>query len=216
MTQLKIKICGLTRIEDVKDAVAAGVDAIGFVFTTSPRCVSAQQAARLCRYIPDDVLRVGLFLNQSQEEVTRVLNVIKPDILQFHGSESEQFCMGFGIPYLKAVAMKDEHSVPQAEREYPSATGLLLDSHEVDKPGGSGKAFDWSLSQASNKQIWLAGGLNADNISTAIRVVKPYAIDVSSGVEASPGHKDLKQMNIFVLAARKAARQIHDEREKSD
>jgi len=216
VNRLKIKICGLTRIEDVKDAVAAGVDAIGFVFTDSPRRVSAQQAAQLCRYVPAGVLRVGLFLNQTRDEVTRVLSVIKPDILQFHGSESEQFCMGFDIPYLKAVAMKDEQSVPQAERDYPSAAGLLLDSHEVDKPGGSGKAFDWSLSQAPVKQVWLAGGLTADNVCAAIRAVKPYAIDVSSGVEESPGHKDLNKMNAFVLAARKAAGQVHDERENGD
>ncbi len=126
MIQVKIKICGLTRIEDVENAVAAGVDAIGFVFTASPRRVSAQQAAQLCRFVPDDVLRVGLFLNQSRDEVTRVLKVIRPNVLQFHGSESEQFCLEFGIPYLKAVAMKDEQSVPRAERDYPSAMGLLL------------------------------------------------------------------------------------------
>jgi len=216
VNQLKIKICGLTRVEDVKGAVAAGVDAIGFVFTASPRLVSAQQAEKLSRYVPADVLRVGLFLNQTRDEITEVLSVMKPDILQFHGSENEQFCKGFGIPYLKAVVMKDEYSVAQAERDYPSAAGLLLDSHEVDKPGGSGKAFDWSLSRAQNKQIWLAGGLNAENVSAAIRTVKPYAIDVSSGVEASPGLKDLNRMNAFVLAARKAAKQMYRERESSD
>jgi phosphoribosylanthranilate isomerase len=214
--QVKIKICGLTRIEDVENAVAAGVDAIGFVFTASPRRVSAQQAAQLCRFVPDDVLRVGLFLNQSRDEVTRVLKVIRPNVLQFHGSESEQFCLEFGIPYLKAVAIKDEQSVPRAECDYPSAMGLLLDSHKVDKPGGSGKVFDWSLPQAQNKQIWLAGGLNADNVSAAIRTVKPYAVDVSSGVEVSPGIKDVNQINAFVLAVRKAAGQVHDERESSN
>lgn len=216
MSQVKIKVCGLTRVEDVQAAVAAGVDAIGFVFTASPRRVSAQQAMQLSHYVPEDVLRVGLFLNQSRDEVAEVLKVIKPDVLQFHGSESEQFCLDFGIPYLKAVAMKDEQSVPQAERDYPSALGLLLDSHKVGKPGGSGKAFDWSLSQLNSKQIWLAGGLNAANVAAAIRVVKPYAVDVSSGVETSPGIKDVQQINAFVLAVRKTTEQVYDKTQSSN
>jgi len=216
VNQVKVKICGLMRVEDVECAVAAGVEAIGFVFTASPRRVSVQQAAKLSRFVPDHVLRVGLFLNQSRDEITQVLKVIRPDVLQFHGSESEQFCLEFGIPYLKAVAMKDEQSVPQAERDYPSAMGLLLDSHKVGKPGGSGKAFDWSLPQAQNKQIWLAGGLHANNVSAAIRKVKPYAVDVSSGVEASPGIKDANRINAFLRAVRETAGQVHDERESSN
>jgi len=211
MNQVKIKICGLTRVEDVKTVVAAGVDAIGFVFTASPRRISAQKAEQLSRHIPDGVLRVGLFLNQPGTEIEKVLNDVALDVLQFHGSESEQDCMAFGIPYLKAVAMMDEQSVKQAEREYPTAMGLLLDSHTVDKPGGSGHVFDWTMSQPSNQQVWLAGGLNADNVEFAIRTVKPYAVDVSSGVEASPGMKDAAKINAFVLAVKKAVRQMQDE-----
>jgi len=211
MSQVKIKICGLTRVEDVKAVVAAGVNAIGFVFTDSPRRISAQQAVQLSRYIPDGVLRVGLFLNQPRTEIEEVLNAVALDVLQFHGSESEQDCNAFGIPYLKAVAMTDEQSAKQAERDYPTAMGLLLDSHTVDKPGGSGHVFDWTMSQPLNQQVWLAGGLNADNVEQAIRTVKPYAVDVSSGVEASPGMKDPAKIDAFVMAVNKAASRMQDE-----
>jgi len=205
MSQARIKICGLTRVEDVKAVVAAGVDAIGFVFTASPRRISAQQAVQLSRHIPEGILRVGLFLNQPQSEVAEVLNEVALDVLQFHGSESEHECLAFGVPYLKAVAMMDEQSAGQAEADYPAAMGLLLDSHTVDKPGGSGKVFDWTISRPRGKHIWLAGGLNADNVGLAIRTVKPYAVDVSSGVEASPGIKDAAKIVAFVLAVKEAA-----------
>lgn len=211
MSPVKIKICGLTRVEDVKTVVAAGVNAIGFVFTASPRRISAQKAVQLSRYIPDGVLRVGLFLNQPRTEIEAVLNDVALDVLQFHGSESEQDCNAFGIPYLKAVAMTDAQSAKQAERDYPTAMGLLLDSHTVDKPGGSGHVFDWTMSQLLNRQVWLAGGLNADNVELAIRTVKPWAVDVSSGVEASPGIKDATKINAFVLAVNKAASRMQDD-----
>ncbi len=211
MSQVRIKICGLTRVDDVKAVVAAGVNAIGLVFTASPRRISAQKAVQLSRYIPDSVLRVGLFLNQPRTEIEEVLNDVALDVLQFHGSESEQDCNAFGIPYLKAVAMTDKQSAKQAERDYPNAMGLLLDSHTVDKPGGSGHVFDWTMSQPLNQRVWLAGGLNADNVELAIRTVKPYAVDVSSGVEASPGIKDAAKIDAFVLAVNKAASQMQDE-----
>lgn len=214
MSRVRIKICGLTRVEDVKTVVAAGVDAIGFVFTASPRRISVRKAVQLSGHIPDGVLRVGLFLNQPETEIERVLNEVALDILQFHGSESEPQCMAFGIPYLKAVAMTDDQSARRAERDYPAAMGLLLDSHTVDKPGGSGHVFDWTMSRPLNQQVWLAGGLNADNVGRAIRTVRPYAVDVSSGVETSPGIKDAAQINAFVLAVKNAvgqsAGQMHD------
>lgn len=211
MNQVKIKICGLTQVEDVKTVVATGVDAVGFVFTTSPRRISAQKAVQLSRHIPAGVLRVGLFLNQPETEIEQVLNEVALDVLQFHGSESEQDCMAFGIPYLKAVAMTDGQSAKKAERDYPTAMGLLLDSHTVDKPGGSGHVFDWTMSQPLHQQVWLAGGLNVDNVELAIHTVKPYAVDVSSGVETSPGIKDAEKINAFVLAVKRAARRMQDE-----
>jgi phosphoribosylanthranilate isomerase len=202
MKRILVKVCGLTRSEDVAVAVAAGVDALGFVFTASPRRVSAQKACELGRIIPSGVLRIGLFLNQDRDEVARVVDTVELDMLQFHGNETEEQCNGFGLPYIKAVSMQDSHSAEQAEREYPGASGLLLDSHLAGKPGGSGKIFDWSLTKPGSKPVWLAGGLNAENVGQAIERVRPYAVDVSSGVESSPGIKDAAKIDAFVRAVR--------------
>lgn len=204
MNRIKIKICGLTRVEDVQAVVAAGADAVGFVFTASPRRISPQVALQLSGYVPDGVLRVGLFLDQDKAEVDRVLDIVELDVLQFHGRETRQYCSGFGIPYLKAVAMADSHSAKRAEQEFPDALGLLLDSHKAGEPGGSGKAFDWALAKPSTKHVWLAGGLNTENVGRAISTVKPYAVDVSSGVEASPGIKDAAKVQAFIKAVRQA------------
>lgn len=211
MSQVKIKICGLTRSEDVDCAVAAGVDAVGFVFTASARRISPLKAVELCVRVPGDVLRVGLFLDQAPTEIERVLNTVTLDVLQFHGSETAQQCSAYGIPYLKAVAMQDGDSLRQAAQEYPGAMGLLLDSHVQGEAGGSGKAFDWNMARSPGHRVWLAGGLNADNVGRAIRMVRPCAVDVSSGVEALPGVKDAARINAFVKAVKQAARQMEDE-----
>ena len=202
MSSIKVKICGLTRDEDVKAAVAAGADAIGFVFTASPRRISIDTAIRLSSYVPKGILRVGLFLDQDRSEIDRVINSVSLDVLQFHGSETEQECCVFGLPWLKAVAMENAESAKQAESDYPGAMGLLLDSHATGKRGGSGKVFDWSLSRSIAKPIWLAGGLNSANVAQAIRVVRPFAVDVSSGVEAAPGIKDASRIRAFIKAVR--------------
>ena len=202
MNRVKIKICGLTREQDVVAAVAAGTDALGFVFTTSPRRITIDTAIRLGNYVPKGVLRVGLFLDQDRSEIEQVVSSVPLDVLQFHGSETEQECSGFDLPWLKAVAMESVESAKQAERDYPGAMGLLLDSHTTGKRGGSGKIFDWSLSRPVSKPVWLAGGLNADNVGQAIRVVRPFAVDVSSGVETAPGIKDVSRMSAFIKAVR--------------
>lgn len=203
---IRVKICGLTRDRDVEAAVAAGADAVGFVFTNSPRCISSETALRLCSYVPEGVLRVGLFLDQDRSEIDRVVNSVPLDILQFHGSETEPECRVYGLPWLKAVAMEHAGSAPQAERDYPGAMGLLLDSHKTGKRGGSGKVFDWSLPGSLTKPVWLAGGLNADNVARAVQAVRPYAVDVSSGVEVSPGIKDVSRIKAFF----KAVREVED------
>jgi phosphoribosylanthranilate isomerase len=202
MSAVFIKICGLTREEDVKAAISSGADAIGFVFTASPRRITAEKALHLSAGIPAGVLRVGLFLNQDKSEIEQVLSSVALDVLQFHGIETEQDCAAYGLPWLKAVVMENAGSVSQAESDYPSAMGLLLDSHRAGKRGGSGKVFDWSLSAAVSKPVWLAGGLNPDNVAAAIRVVRPYAVDVSSGVESAPGIKDAVRISQFIKAVR--------------
>lgn len=203
MSTTLVKICGLTRVEDVEAAGRAGAGALGFVFAASPRQVSAETASRLVAHVPPGILRVGLFLDQERPEIERVIGTVPLDILQFHGSETEAQCRFYGLPWLKAVAVEDAASVSRAESAYPGAMGLLLDSHTAGRRGGTGKVFDWALSGRSSKPLWLAGGLNAANVAQAIRIVRPFAVDVSSGVESAPGIKDAGRIAKFMEAVRK-------------
>lgn len=183
-------------------AVAAGADALGFVFTRSPRQITAARASELARLVPAGVLKAGLFLNQSQFEIEQVLATVALDILQFHGTESAAQCRLFDLPYLKAVSMSDNSALQIAGVDYPDAAGLLLDSHIAGSAGGSGKVFDWSKIKHGSIPVWLAGGLNPDNVAAAVQQVKPYAVDVSSGVESSPGIKSAEMIAAFINAAR--------------
>ena len=214
MSRVKIKICGLTRVEDVEAAVETGADAVGFVFAASPRRISIDTAKRLSGYVPRGVLSVGLFLDQDRSEIEQVVAAVALDILQFHGCETEQECSVFNVPWLKAVAMENAESLMQAERDFPGAAGLLLDSHSKGKRGGSGKLFDWSLSRPVDKPVWLAGGLNPDNVGEAIHTVRPYAVDVSSGVETQPGIKSVTRMSAFVEAVRVAENELTNGKRK--
>lgn len=202
MNKVLVKICGLTREKDVVSAVEHGADAIGFVFTKSPRRITIETAVRLAALVPSGVLRIGLFLDQRRSEIEQVVNSVRLDILQFHGSETEAFCRGFDLPWLKAVAMLDATSARQAETDYPNATGLLLDSHSPGGRGGSGKVFDWSLIRPFKIPVWLAGGLTETNVAEAIKMTRPFAVDVSSGVESAPGIKDPNKMAAFIKAVR--------------
>jgi phosphoribosylanthranilate isomerase len=204
MKRTKIKICGLTRAGDVKCAVRCGADAVGFVFADSPRRVAVSRAEELAGLVPVSVLRVGLFLDQDAAFIEAVLEAVPLDVLQFHGRESEAQCARYGRPWLKAVAMQDEDSLQRALDDYPGAMGLLLDSHEAGRRGGSGKTFDWSLAHAAGKPLWLAGGLDAGNVGAAMNAVSPFAVDVSSGVEAAPGIKDADKIEAFCAAVRRA------------
>lgn len=203
MAAVLIKVCGLTRECDVQAAVDSGVNAIGFVFTRSPRQITAELAAELSLLVPPSVLKVGLFLGQSKPEIESVLNVVALDLLQFHGQEHADLCRQFALPYLKAVSMHNAGSLRQAQMDYPDAEGLLLDSHVSGQQGGSGKVFDWSMVEPCEKPVWLAGGLNPDNVAEAIRTVRPFAVDVSSGVESSPGIKDASRISAFVDAVKR-------------
>lgn len=208
MSRVRIKICGLTREEDVRAAAAAGADVLGFVFTQSPRQITIDTAIHLLRCVPNGVLRVGLFLNQDRSEIDRVIDSVPLDVLQFHGSESAAECEVYGLPWLKAVSMKNTGSALQAESDYPGAMGLLLDSHKAGKRGGSGRVFDWSFSTPASKPVWLAGGLHADNVAQAIGTVRPFAVDVSSGVESAPGIKDAGRIAAFVRAVREVENEL--------
>lgn len=198
----RVKICGLTREQDVAVAVEAGADALGFVFASSPRRLDALRAARLTASVPDGTLRVGLFMNQAASAVRRVLAEVELDLLQFHGSEDNAYCTAFGMPFIKAIAMRGGDPLAQADA-VPDAVGLLLDSHAPGGAGGSGKAFAWDdAPDFGGRKVWLAGGLNPDNVGAAIAHFQPWAVDVSSGVEASPGIKDPERVRAFIEQAK--------------
>ena len=200
-----IKICGLTREEDVDAAVAAGVDALGFVFyPSSPRYVSPQRAAELARRIPPFVDVVGLFVNESPEAVHATCAALPISLLQFHGDEDAAYCRQFARPYLRAARVRPGLDLVEFARAFPDARGLLLDAF-VEGYGGGGHVFDWSLIPLDLPGfLVLSGGLTATNVGEAMRRVRPVAVDVSSGVEMGKGIKDHSKIAAFVAAVRKA------------
>lgn len=208
MSTSRVKICGLTRENDVEAAVRAGADAIGFVFAPgSKRMLDAARAAQLATPVPAFVARVGLFMDQNAEEVARILQRVPLSLLQFHGAEDAAYCRQFGRPYIKALSAESGqdliHGVSRAEAEYEDAAGLLLDSHAPGGLGGTGQVFDWTRIGQCRLPLVLAGGLTADNVAEAIRLVKPWAVDVSSGVEDAPGIKNADAMRRFIKEAKR-------------
>ncbi|SFC44853.1 phosphoribosylanthranilate isomerase [Marinospirillum celere] len=187
----RVKICGLTRRDDVQAAVKAGADALGFVFyPPSPRSVTPEQAADLLAEVPPFVVSVGLFVNPDPVQLQHLLKQLPLDLLQFHGDESEEFCVQFQRPYIKALRMKPELDPVKEAAKWPSAKGFLLDAYQAGVPGGTGERFDWQRFPSSDERPWiLAGGLTPDNLVEALQITQPYAVDVSGGVEASRGIK---------------------------
>jgi phosphoribosylanthranilate isomerase len=202
----RIKICGITRPEDAQHAAALGADAIGLVFyAPSPRAVTATQACAVVAALPPFVTTVGLFVDASAEEVRAVLDEVPLDLLQFHGDESPEFCARFARPYIKAIRMREGVDLAQQAAHFASARGLLLDAYRPGVPGGTGEVFAWERVPAGlARPIVLAGGLNPANVGEAIQQVRPYAVDVSGGVEADKGIKDAAKMTAFVSAVRQA------------
>ena len=206
VTVVRSKICGITRIEDALAAVEAGADAIGLVFYgKSPRAVSIEQAAAIVQALPPFVTSVGLFVDMPHDELQQLLQRLPLDLLKFHGDESPADCEGHGRPYIKALRVRPGEDVSAAMAPYAGARGILLDTFVEGVPGGTGASFDWSLvPENAAKPIILAGGLDAGNVATAIRQVRPYAVDVSGGVEAGKGIKDAGKIRAFVRAVRDA------------
>jgi phosphoribosylanthranilate isomerase len=203
----RIKFCGLTRLEDALEAARLGVDALGFVLVPgSPRAITAEQARELAGALPPWISVVALFHNAPTEFVRHALQVLRPQLAQFHGEESAADCAQYGWPYLKAVAMRSAAppDLADAARRYAGAQALLLDGHAPGGMGGSGERFDWDAVASCTKPLILAGGLHAGNVGVAIRRVRPYAVDVSSGIESAPGIKDSGKMEAFVAAVRSA------------
>jgi phosphoribosylanthranilate isomerase len=198
--RVRVKFCGLTRAEDVAEACALGVDAIGLVMTRrSKRFVPLDLAAALRAVVPPFVAVVTLLLDDETDWIAEVISRVAPDLLQFHGDETAERCTAFGRRYLKAVPMGSVADVHAYARAHPQAAGFLLDSHAAGGQGGSGVAFDWTrMPRDLARPLLLAGGLDAANVAAAVRIAQPFAVDVSSGIESAPGIKCAQKMRQFM------------------
>jgi phosphoribosylanthranilate isomerase len=212
LSPTRIKICGITRPEDALAAASGGADAIGLVFyADSPRAVTVQEAKDIAQVLPPFVTLVSLFVNAPAETISNVLSQVPVGLIQFHGDEDSRFCREFGRPWIKALRVRDSMNVAKEAAALSGATGVLLDAWQEGVPGGTGRTFDWAL---ANEQLplpmVLAGGLDEVNVGDAIGGLRPWAVDVSGGVEASPGIKDAEKIQRFVAAVRAADQKTLD------
>jgi phosphoribosylanthranilate isomerase len=200
----RVKICGITRTEDARSAIEYGADAIGLVFFEgSPRHVTLEQARRITATVAPFVTVVGLFVDASESLIRHVIENVPLGLLQFHGHEPNDHCNRYGLPFIKSVAMKPDTDLQVQIQAYPDAGGILMDAWQPQSYGGGGQAFDWALVPRNLAvPVILAGGLTADNIATAIRQVRPYAVDVSSGVEIGKGIKSAGKISAFMRGVR--------------
>ncbi|MBW4046814.1 MAG: phosphoribosylanthranilate isomerase [Proteobacteria bacterium] len=205
MHRTRIKICGITRVEDALAAAEAGADAVGLVFySPSPRCVTLRQATSIARALPPFVSTVALFVNAQHTQVRAVMDAVRPGLLQFHGDEEPAECSRYAYPYIRAARMHPGLDLLNFKARFMDAQALLLDAY-VEAYGGGGEIFDWSLiPKNADFPIVLSGGLHASNVGQAIAQVRPWAVDVSTGVELSKGVKDASAMRRFVAAIRDA------------
>jgi phosphoribosylanthranilate isomerase len=203
---VKVKICGITNVEDGFAAANAGADAVGFIFyEQSPRYVPIEKAATVIRELPPMIVKVGVFVDAEEEVVFRAIRECGLNLLQFHGGESPEYCVQFGLMSMKAFQVRDAKSLERVKEFKTDA--WLLDAYSPDKLGGTGEKFNWDLAvkaRALGRPIFLAGGLTPENVAEAVRHVEPYAVDVSSGVEASPGKKDHGKLKAFIDEAKGA------------
>lgn len=210
MSATRIKICGVTRAQDAQACAASGADAIGLVFyPRSSRAVTVHQAADIVAAVPPFVSVVALFVDEPIGSIERIISTLSIDVIQFHGDESPEFCHQFGRPWIKALRVRPGLDVVEECQRFSKARGVLLDSWQADVPGGTGKTFDWRLAtQALCVPVVLAGGLTHDNVGEGMRALHPAAVDVSGGVEVSPGLKDAKKIRQFIAAVRAADQQM--------
>ena len=202
----RVKVCGITRVEDGLAAARVGVDAVGFVFYPgSPRYVAPERARDIAAMLPPFVSTVGLFVDADAATVAATLRAIRLDYLQFHGAESPEFCAQFDVPFLKAVRVKPGVDLLQYAITFSAAKALLLDAFVAGMHGGTGQGFDWQLIPLNMPiPVILSGGLAPGNIAEAVRTVRPWAVDVSSGVEAKKGVKDAEKIEQFMRGVRNA------------
>jgi phosphoribosylanthranilate isomerase len=204
--ETKVKICGITNLADAQAAVEAGADAIGFIFhEKSPRFISLKAAVEISKQLPPFVMRVGVFVNAQEDFALRAIGEAGLTMLQFHGDEPPEFCMQFGLMSMKAFRIRDAESLKKIP-DYPT-DAYLLDAFSSTTLGGTGEKFDWDLAieaQKFGKPVFLAGGLTPENVVEAVKKVRPFGVDVSSGVESAPGKKDHAKVKAFIVAAKSA------------
>ncbi|SMN13998.1 Phosphoribosylanthranilate isomerase [Bathymodiolus heckerae thiotrophic gill symbiont] len=200
---MKIKVCGFTNADNAREASFLGIDAVGLVFyDKSPRYVEVERALEIVQALPPFINRVGLFVNANADFIDEVLCEVPLDTLQFHGDESAHECAQYAMPFIKALRINVDTNIAKMADEYHQASGLLLDAFNQDAYGGTGEQFDWYLAKVDiDFPIILAGGLNSNTVSDAIRQVNPYAVDVSSGVESEKGIKDVDKIKQFIQKA---------------
>jgi phosphoribosylanthranilate isomerase len=203
---IRVKVCGITSREDAWAAVEAGADALGFIFVKgTPRHIEPEAAAVIVAQMPPFVATVGVFIDRMPEEIDRIMIASGLSLAQLHGNESPTLCQRLRVPFVKAIRVQGEQDL-EALRTYPQARAFLLDTYVADRPGGTGRTFPWEIAAKAVRQarVILSGGLTPDNVALAVTQVRPYAVDVCSGVEASPGRKDHQKVREFIEQARKA------------
>ena len=204
----RVKICGITRPQDAITAASTGADAIGLVFyPNSPRAVEIEQAREILTALPPFVTSVGLFVDAGESAIRPVLEALPLDVLQFHGDEPPEECRRYGRPYIKALRMREQADVLAVARSYHDTAGLLLDTYKSGQPGGTGEQFDWRRVPAQlGVPVVLAGGLTPENVAEAVSIARPYAVDVSGGVESQPGIKDAYKIRSFIAEVERVGR----------
>lgn len=204
--RIRIKICGITRVEDAVAAARLGADAVGLVFYSgSPRAVTCDKAREIAAALPPFVAKVGLFVNAGHAAINEILQSVPLDVIQFHGDEEPADCTLYSKPYIKAVKMHPDVNVRQQASKYAAAAALLLDTYQEGRHGGTGQTFDWSrIPEDLHKPLILAGGLTPANVAEAVMRTRPYAVDVSGGVETGKGIKDARKMAEFIREVRDA------------
>jgi phosphoribosylanthranilate isomerase len=211
MNRVRVKYCGITRSEDAQTAVSLGADAVGFLLTKkSKRFIEPSRARAIRETLPPFVAAVVLFNNDDAAWIDDAVRLVRPDIIQFHGTESRALCESFAVRYVKTIGMGDENAVERTIAEHPNAVAYLLDSNKPGEQGGSGVTFDWSRIPTNlPKPMILAGGLTCDNVALAIRAARPFAVDVASGIESAPGIKDAEKMRRFIQEVRRVCGESH-------
>jgi phosphoribosylanthranilate isomerase len=203
---VRLKICGITNEEDALAAARFGADALGFIFAPSPRRISPERARQIIKVLPPLIQTVGVFVDEERDRVSSIVDICNLDIVQFHGNESVDYCKSFNLRVIKAGRLRAREDLQSLSKYGEVVQALLLDSYVPDRVGGTGVTFDWELAVQAKRygRIVLAGGLNPENVGSAINKVKPYGVDVSSGLEQSPGVKDHEKIRQFIAAVRQA------------